>query len=105
MYPDTFIRKEALTHMKWVEDTLWFLPWVLVVIATVFLSLGLSWRHITDADTVNGAFLIVALVLGALAICTLCVREMPELHEEKRRGKAPAAKHSCSPPCGSADAR
>ena len=69
--------------MTWVRHALWFLPWVLLVVATVFLSLGLSWRHVSDADTVNGAFLIVALVLGALALCTLCVREMPELHKEK----------------------
>lgn len=71
--------------MKWVEHALWFLPWVLLVLATVFLSLGLSWRHVADADTVNGAFLIVALVLGALAFCTLCVREMPQLQEEKAK--------------------
>jgi len=78
--------------MKWVEHILWFLPWVLLVLATVFLCLGLSWRHVADADTVNGAFLIVALVLGALTFCTLCVREMPQLqNKEKTTRKASLA--------------
>ena len=64
---------------------MWSLPWILLTAAAVFLSLGLSWRHVSDSDTVNGEFLVVALVLGALAICTLCVREMPQLHTKEEK--------------------
>ena len=71
--------------MQCVRLLLWLLPWVLVTASATFLALGLSWRHLTDADTVNGAFLIVSIVLAALAFVSLCVREMPEKKDEKSR--------------------
>ena len=70
--------------MECVRVILWILPWVLVIASATFLALGLSWRHLTDSDTVNGAFLIASIVLAALAFVSLCVREMPEKKEEEK---------------------
>ena len=70
--------------MTCIQYTVLALPWILLTACAVFLALGLSWRQISDADTVNGAFLIVALVLGALTLITLCVREIDPLREEKK---------------------
>ena len=75
--------------MTCIQYTVLALPWILLTLCAVFLALGLSWRQITDADTVNGAFLIVALVLGALALCTLCVRELDPLREEEKKKPQP----------------
>lgn len=75
--------------MTCIQYTVLALPWILLTLCAVFLALGLSWRQITDADTVNGAFLIVALVLGALALCTLCVREIDPLREEEEKKPQP----------------
>ena len=44
-------------------------------------ALGLSWRQLTEDDTVNGTLLIVSIVLAALAFLFLCVREMPRKKE------------------------
>ena len=75
--------------MTWVQHTVLALPWILLTVSAVFLALGLGWRQITDADTVNGAFLIVALVLGALTIITLCVREIDPLRDEEKKRPQP----------------
>lgn len=71
--------------MACVRTAVWSLPRILLAVSAVFLALGLSWRHVSDADTVNGSFIVVALVLGALAICTLCIRAMPQLHTNEKR--------------------
>jgi len=39
------------------------------------------WRQLTEDDTVNGTLLIVSIVLAALALIFLCVREMPRKKE------------------------
>ena len=89
----TFVRASAFSRkehdMTCIQYTVLALPWILLTLCAVFLALGLSWRQITDADTVNGAFLIVALVLGALALCTLCVRELDPLREEEKKKPQP----------------
>ena len=53
------------------------LPWVLLAASATVGALGLSWRQLTEDDTVNGTLLIVSIVLAALAFLLLCVREMP----------------------------
>ena len=80
--------------MTCIQYTVLALPWILLTACAVFLALGLSWRQITDADTVNGAFLIVALVLGALALITLCVREIDPMREEEEKKKPQPAQQA-----------
>ena len=69
------------------------LPWFLLAASATCLALGLSWRHLTDADTVNGSFLIASIVLAALTFATLCVREIPDRvaqKDEKQSSEASA---------------
>ena len=60
-----------------IRGTLVVLPWVLLAASATVGALGLSWRQLTEDDTVNGTFLVVSIVLAALAFLLLCVREMP----------------------------
>ena len=60
------------------------LPWVLIIVSGTFLALGLSWRHLTDSDTVNGTFLVISVVFAALFFVCLCVREIPERERPKK---------------------
>ena len=60
------------------------LPWVLMIVSGTFLALGLSWRHLTDSDTVNGTFLVISIVFAALFFVCLCVREIPEREKAEK---------------------
>tara|TARA_B110000858_G_C17445905_1_gene311950 strand:+ start:142 stop:405 length:264 start_codon:yes stop_codon:yes gene_type:complete len=64
-----------------IRGTLVVLPWVLLAASATVGALGLSWRQLTEDDTVNGTLLIVSIVLAALAFLFLCVREMPQKKE------------------------
>ena len=64
-----------------IRGTLVVLPWVLLTASATVGALGLSWRQLTEDDTVNGTLLIVSIVLAALALIFLCVREMPRKKE------------------------
>ena len=71
-----------------IRVTLIVLPWALLGASIICLALGLSWQHLTDADTVNGAYLVASVLLAVLAFVVLCVREMPEKKEEKEQARA-----------------
>ena len=68
-----------------IRVTLIVLPWVLLGASIICLALGLSWQHLTDADTVNGAYLVASILLAFLAFAVFCVREMPEKEKEQTR--------------------
>ena len=57
------------------------LPWVLLAASATVGALGLSWRQLTEDDTVNGTLLVVSIVLAALALIFIFVREMPRKKE------------------------
>ena len=66
-----------------VRTAVLVLPWILLVVSATFLALGLSWRHLTDSDTVNGTFIVLSVAFAALMVVCLCVREIPDRVESK----------------------
>ena len=79
-----------------VRTVVLLLPWVLLVLSATFLALGLSWRHLSDSDTINGTFLVLSIVFAAFMFICLCVREIPdrikpkEEEEEEKQEEPPA---------------
>ncbi len=73
-----------------IRTALLVLPWILLVVSATLLALGLSWRHLTDSDTVNGTFIVLSIVFAALTLVCLCVREIPDRVEPKKEDKPPA---------------
>lgn len=65
--------------MTLVQNVLVALPWILIIVSVVLVSLGLSWRHLTDSDTVNGAFVLAGIILAGLAFVVGCIRDIPQL--------------------------
>ena len=65
--------------MTLVQNALVALPWILTIVSVVLVSLGLSWRHLTDSDTVNGAFVLAGIILACLAFVVGCIRDIPQL--------------------------
>ena len=89
------IIKKRLTHTHTymiVRTAVLVLPWILLVVSATFLALGLSWRHLTDSDTVNGTFIVLSIAFAALTVVCLCVREIPDRVEpkEEEEKKPPA---------------
>ena len=78
-----------------VRTVVLLLPWVLLVLSATFLALGLSWRHLSDSDTINGTFLVLSIVFAALMFICLCVREIPDRidpkEEKEKEEKEPPA--------------
>ena len=72
-----------------IRSMLLVLPWVLLIASATFLALGVSWRHLSDSDTINGTFLVISIVFAALTCMCLCVREIPARVEQKDKEKEP----------------
>lgn len=65
--------------MTLVQNIFVALPYILLIASVVLVSLGLSWRHLTDSDTVNGAFVLAGIILACLAFAVACIRDIPQL--------------------------
>tara|TARA_X000001036_G_C20180119_1_gene603146 strand:+ start:153 stop:449 length:297 start_codon:yes stop_codon:yes gene_type:complete len=53
-------------------------PWLLLVVGTVLLFLGIYYREFTNADTPNGALIAVGCAMILLAFSLSCVTHMPK---------------------------
>ena len=66
------------------------LPWVLAVVGALLFVAGLSWRNLSDSDTVNPGLVITGLLFTMLAGVLSCVTaRAPERDYEPREPREP----------------
>lgn len=53
-------------------------PWLLLIVGTVLLFLGIYYREFADADTPNGALIAVGCAMILAAFSLSCVTVMPK---------------------------
>jgi len=79
-----------MTRTTTLSCVLHALPWVLLVVGALLFVVGLSWRNLSDSDTVNAGLVITGLLFTMLAGVLSCATDRaPERDYEPQEPQEP----------------